>query len=117
LSSEYNRYRRSSQGIQQVIAKRRKGFTLFSFLENKAGDAGIKTYIKYMKPSVSTGAGPYKESLVEVKLEEITLHQLINYLYRIESPDDVVSVKRISIKENKKKSGRLDAILQILTFK
>jgi len=45
------------------------------------------------------------------------LYQLINYLYRIESPDDVVSVKRISIKENKKKSGRLDAILQILTFK
>jgi len=117
LSSEYNRYRRSSQGIKEVLVRRRKGFTLFSFLENKAGDAGIKTYIKYMKPSVSTGVGPYKESLVEMKLEDITLHQLINYLYRIESSDDVVSVKRISIKENKKKSGLLDAILQILTFK
>ncbi len=117
LSSEYNRYRRSSQGIKQVLVRRRKGFTLFSFLESKAGDAGIKAYIKYMKPSISTGAGPYKESLVEMKLDEITLHQLIDYLYRIESPDDVVSVKRISIKQNKKKSGRLDAILQILTFR
>ena len=117
LSSEYNRYRRSAQGIQQVIAKRRKGFTLFSFLENKAGDAGIKTYIKYMKPSISTGAGTYQESLVEMKLEDIVLHQLIDYLYRIESPDNVVSVKRISIKESKKESGRLDAILQIVTFR
>mgnify|MGYP005631409261 CR=1 FL=1 len=117
LSSEYNRYRRSSQGIKRVIAQRRKGFTLFSFLENRAGDAGIKTYIKYMKPSISTGAGPYKESQIEMKLEEITLRQLVDYLYRIESPDNVVSIKRISIKENKKKSGRLDAILQILTFK
>jgi len=117
LSSEYNRYRRSDQGIQQVIAKRRKGFTLFSFLENKAGDAGIKTYIKYMKPSISTGAGTYQESLVEMKLEDIVLHQLIDYLYRIESPDNVVSVKRISIKESKKESGRLDAILQIVTFR
>jgi len=117
LSSEYNRYRRSSQGIQQVIAKRRKGFTLFSFLENKAGDAGIKMYIKYMKPSISTGAGTYQESLVEMKLEDIVLHQLIDYLYRIESPDNVVSVKRISIKESKKESGRLDAILQIVTFR
>lgn len=117
LSSEYNRYRRSNQGIQQIIAKRRKGFTLFSFLENKAGDAGIKTYIKYMKPSTSKGVGPYQESLVEMKLEEIILHQLIDYLYRIESPDDVVSIKRISIEENKKKSGRLDAILQIVTFR
>jgi len=115
LSSEYNRYRRSSQGIQQVIAKRRKGFTLFSFLESKAGDAGVKTYIKYMKPSISTEAGPYKESLVEMELEEITLNQLIGYLYRIESPDNVVSIKRVSIKENKK-PGYLDAILQIVTF-
>jgi general secretion pathway protein M len=117
LSSEYNRYQRSSQGIQQVIAKRRKGFTLFSFLENKAGDAGIKTYIKYMKPSISTGTGPYKESLVEMKLEEITLHHLIDYLYRIESQNNVIRIKRISIKENKKKSGRLDAVLQIVTFR
>ncbi len=116
LSSEYNRYRRSSQGIQQVIAKRSKGFTLFSFLESKAGDAGVKTYIKYMKPSILTEAGPYQESLVEMELDEITLNQLIGYLYRIESPDNVVSIKRVSIKENKKKPGYLDAILQIVTF-
>ena len=117
LSSEYHRYRRSSQDIKQVLAKRKKGFTLFSFLEGTAGDAGVKAYIKYMKPSVSTGSGPCKESLVEMKLEEITLHQLIGYLYRIESPDNVVSIKRISIKENKKKPGYIDAILQVLTFK
>ena len=116
LSSEYNRYRRSSQGIKQIIANRRKGFTLFSFLESKAGDANVKTYIKYMKPSVSTRIGPYKESLVEIKLEEITLKQLVGYLYRIESHDNAVGIKRISIKENKNKSGYLDAILQVVTF-
>jgi hypothetical protein len=69
-----------------------------------------------MKPSISTGSGLYKESLVEMKLEAITLQQLIGYLYRIESPDDAVSIKRISIDENKRKSGSLDAILQVLTF-
>ncbi len=69
-----------------------------------------------MKPSVSAGPGPYKESLVEMKLEAITLKQLIDYLYRIESPDDVVSIKRASISENKRESAYLDAILQVLTF-
>ena len=116
LSSEYHRYRKGSQGIKQILARRKKGFTLFSFLENKAGAAGVKTYIKYMKPSISKGPGPYKESLVEMKLEAITLQQLVGYLYRIEALDNVVSIKRISIKENKKKSGYLDAILQVLTF-
>jgi general secretion pathway protein M len=116
LTSEYQRYRRGSQSIGQLIASRRRGFTLFSFLEMAAGEAEVKTYIKYMKPSTSAGTGPYKESLVEMKLEAISLPQLIGYLYRIESPSSLVSIKRVSIKENKKSSGYLDAILQVMTL-
>jgi general secretion pathway protein M len=116
LSSEYQRYRKGSQGIQEALARRRGGFTLFSFLEQEARDAGVKNSIKSMKPSVSSGAGRYKESLVEMRLEAISLDQLTGYLYRIESPDNVVFIKRITIKENRKKQGSLDAILQVLTY-
>ena len=117
LSEEYQSYKKGSLGIQQILAERNKRFTLFSFLEGAAGDVDIKGRIKYMKPSVSAVPGQHKESLVEMKLEEITLKQLIDYLYRVESPEKVVSIKRISIKENKKKPGHMDAILQVLTFK
>jgi len=116
LSSEYQRYRKGSQGIQEALAHRKGGFTLFSFLEKEASDAGVKNSINYMKPSASSGAGRYKESLVEMKLEAISLQQLTGYLYRIESPENVVSIKRITIKENSKKQGSLDAILQVLTY-
>jgi general secretion pathway protein M len=116
LSSEYQRYRRGSQDLQQALARRKGGFTLFSFLEKAAGDVGIKEYIKYMKPSTSTGPGPYKELLVEMKLEAIALSQLVDYLYKIEAPENLVTVKRISIKETKGKSGYLDTILQVMTF-
>lgn len=116
LSSEYQRYRRGSQDVRQTLTRRKGGFTLFSFLEKAAGDAGVKAYIKYMKPSTSTGPGSYKESLVEMKLEAIALSQLLDYLYKIEAPESLVSVKRISIKENKGKSGYLDTILQVMTF-
>jgi len=116
LSFEYQRYQKSAQDMKQILARRKKGFTLFSFLEEAAGDAEVKAHIKSMKPSVSATPGPYKESLVEMKLEAITLQQLIGYLSKIESPGNVVSIKRISISENKKESGYLDAILQVLTF-
>ena len=116
LKADYQAYQKGSQNIQQALAKRKAGFTLFSFLEKAAGEAEVKARIKYMKPSVSSGTGPYKESMVEMKLEIITLPQLVGYLYRIESPDDLVSIKRISISENKKEQGYLDAILQVITF-
>ena len=116
MSAQYKAHRKGSQGIQTLLSKREKGFTLFSFLDQAAGEAGVKEYIKYMKPSTSEGMGPYKESMVEVKLEGITLNQLVDYLYRIESPENLVSIKRISMKENKRESGYLDAVMQVLTL-
>ena len=116
LHAEYQTLQTSTQGIDRVLKKRKKGFTLFSFLERQAGSAKIKDHINYMKPSSSKGAGPYKESMVEMKLGDVTLNQLVNYLYRIEKPENLIIVKRIAIKGNKKKSGYLDAVLQVLTF-
>jgi hypothetical protein len=116
LRQEYLVLQQGSEVLAQRLAKRPKSFTLFSFLEKAAGDAGVKENIKSMKPSASTGKGPFKESLVEMKLERITLGQMVGYLKLIESPDMLVSIKRISIQSNKKETQYLDAILQVLTF-
>ena len=116
LSHEYKALEQDSEILTQRLASRPGNFTLFSFLEKAAGKAGVKNNIKYMKPSASTGKGPFKESLVEMKLERITLKQMVDYLKLIESPDDIVSVKRISVQTNKKETQYLDAILQVLTF-
>ena len=69
-----------------------------------------------MKPSTSQGTGPYKESLVEMDLNTLTLNQLVDYLFRIETNGDIIVVKRISITENKKETGLLDAKIQVMTF-
>jgi len=116
LRQEYKALEQDSETLTERLASRPGNFTLFSFLEKAAGKAGVKNNIKYMKPSASTGKGPFKESLVEMKLEKITLKQMVDYLKLIESPDDIVSVKRISVQTNKKETQYLDAILQVLTF-
>ena len=119
LSADYQAYQNSTKVIKEILNNRKKGFTLFSYLEGAAGKAGVKDHIKYMKPNVSKGIGSnsYKESTVEIKLEGVTLKQLIGFLYRIESPENIISIKRISIKKNKQKTGYLDTIMQVLTFK
>lgn len=116
LSAEYQALQRNSGGIQKALAGREKGLTLFSLLENLAGQAGVKDRIKYMKPSRSQGKGQYKISSVEMQLEGITMRQMFDYLYRIEAPKNIVRIKRISIKKHKEKSGYVDATLQVLTF-
>ncbi len=116
MSAECTALKRSSEALKRIISKRKQGLTLFAFLEKEANQAEIKGHIEYMKPSVSPGTGIYKESTVEMKLSGVTLKQLVKYLYRIESPQEVISVKRISIKEDTKEPGYLDVILQVLTL-
>ena len=115
LRREYESSKRGAEGVRKYLRMRKKGFTLFSFLERAAGRAGVKDHIKYMKPSVSEREDRLKEAMVEMKLDGISLKQMVNYLYLIESPRDVVSVKRISIKDSKGSPGYLDAVVQVIT--
>ncbi len=116
LSSEYRTLSADSGDIGVTLARRPKGFTLFSFLEEQAGKAAIKANIKYMKPSISTEADPYKESSVEMNLENITLQQLVEYLYLVESPENLVRVKRISVKQSKNSPEYLTVLIHLMTY-
>ena len=116
LASEYKSLRENSQEILQVLSRRKQGFTLFSFLDDAAGKAKVKEYIKYMRPSTSKETGKYQESMVELKMESLTLEQLVGYLHLIEVPDDLIVIKRISIQADKSNKGYLDAVLQVMTY-
>jgi general secretion pathway protein M len=116
LQQQYSELRVEEGGIKANLAKREQGFTLFTFLDQQAEKARIKPQIKYMKPSVISGDGPLDESLVEIKLQEVTLERLVHFLRLTESDKNVVSVRRLSVQTSAKEQGYLDVILQIVTF-
>ena len=117
LKSEYDIIRKKADLLETRLAGRKKGFTLFSFLDRLAGEAGIKDRIAYMKPSTSTTTNSrYKTSSVEMKLESISLGELVTYLYKTETSKNLVHIKRISISKTGTEGGFLNAILRVETF-
>ncbi len=117
LKSEYDMINKKSDLSKNLIAKRKKGFTLFSFLDKNTGEAGIKDHISYMKPSSSVQKNSkYKISLVEMKLQAITLEQLTTYLYKIETSNNNVFIKRISITKTGKQEQFINAVLHVETI-
>ena len=116
LSQEYAVLKERSHTAENVIKKRPPGFTLFSFLEKAAGKAGVKRHIKYMKPSSSKGEGGWKETMVEMKLDKISLKRLMDYLYLIELSKKAIQIKRCAATENKGRKGTLDVVIQVVTF-
>ncbi len=116
MQQEYGALKNQAGGIKELLQQRSPNFSLFSFLDKQAAQAGVKGLIGYMKPSTIEGDGELQESLVEMKLNKIDLKALVDFLQHIESPEDVVSVKRVSIQESSKDEGVLDVIMQIMTY-
>jgi general secretion pathway protein M len=98
------------------LTGREENFTLFSFLDQLAGEAGVKENITYMKPSTEeTGQGERRLSQVELKLEAVSLENLISYMYKIETSRNMVFVQRVSISRQEKDIGGVDAVMQVVT--
>lgn len=118
LRNDYRMLQTQENTIQSRISKRDPQFSLFTFLDNQAEQSDVKRLIKSMKPSVleSDEKSDLAEALVDMKIQDITMKALVQFLQRVESEKSVVFVKRISIQGNKSTSGLLDVNLQLATF-
>jgi general secretion pathway protein M len=117
LQTTYRETSSKSQQTQQLLKTRRQGFTLFSFLETLAGRTGVKSNIAYMKPTTTSQKdSPYRLSMVEMKLQEITMSQLLAYLHGIETARDMIVIRRLSIAKSEQKAGLINTIFQVETL-
>lgn len=116
LQAQYQQLDSKADVLLDQLVGRQKNFSLFSYMEQMAAKSEVKKNIAYMKPSETADEGPFIEILVEMKLQAISLEQLVNYLELIESPENVIALKRISIQENKKEAATLDVIMQVVTL-
>ena len=117
LQKEYQALQLQTGDIQERLTKRPKSFTLFSFIEQQAAAARIKQQISYLKPSEVEIDGPLHESRVDMKLQRISLDDLVAFLKGIESSENVVFINRISIQEHGKDQGYLNSVIQVITFR
>ena len=97
--------------------RRRRGFTLFSFLEELADQVGIKDRITSMKPTSSKlKDSPYTQSLVDMKLNGISMEQMTQFIYRIETSQNMIHIKRLSLSKKEDEKSLLNVILQVETY-
>lgn len=116
LQHQYLRQNKTQNTLLERIAQRPATFSLFTFLQQQAEQAGIKEQVKYMKPSLVENDKELYESQVEMRLQKITLENLVYFLQLIESEDMVVFVRKITIQTNESAQGYLDATAQVSTF-
>lgn len=116
LVTEFKVLEAKTAAMRRSAAARGADFTLFSYLEKKAAQANVRGRIKQMNSSKGMRYASFEESLIDMRLDKVTLKQLTDFLYFAESPADLIRIKKITINKMKESPEYLSAQLQIAYF-
>jgi general secretion pathway protein M len=114
--AEYHLLRRDMDTLQRAVASRPPNFTLYSFVERKAREAGVRGNIKAINPSRGMSAGTFEETMADVSLEKITTRQLVQFLYHADSPRDAVRIRKLTVRKSMESPEYLTATVQLATY-
>ncbi len=90
---------RRLEANKAAIAPTDASFSLFAYLDNTIAQAVGREHVTSMNPSTKNIGTDYQEDLVEVKLTQINLAQLVDLLHRVEKGDRPLHFSRLQIKK------------------
>jgi type II secretory pathway component PulM len=82
LQGDYGAIQKQLQEAQAAAAKRGP---LLTEIENIAKRANLSGKIVSLKPQPATKSEGFTESVVEVRLDNISLYDIVNFVYQVES--------------------------------
>jgi general secretion pathway protein M len=87
---------------------------IFTTLERLASRSAVT--VASMEPRTAPASDDYKETKVQVSLKGVTLAQVVDYLYRIESAPQLLSIKSLRIHTRGDKPDLLDVTFTVSSF-
>ena len=79
-----DQYLEMQQRLQQLQAEAAKRGPLLTEIENITKQTNLSSKIVSLKPQTGVQAANFKESIVEVRLDNITLYDIVNYVNQLE---------------------------------
>ncbi len=117
LAQQYKNISKNINSKKRSMTRREKEFSLFSFLDSQAQKSGVKENVDYMKPfTKKMEASEYTLVTVKVKLKEVYLKELIDFLYHVESSENGITITSLSLNKAGKEIKKLDAVIQAETL-
>jgi hypothetical protein len=114
LKREYDQILDETKKIRMRMDGRSRDFALsVSFLEQTATKLEIDKNLTSMKPSRRTLDRTLAEDMVEVRLEGVSLENLIAYLYEIEKTGAAIAISNILIQPESRLGGGLNVSMLV----
>ncbi|MFK5927670.1 MAG: type II secretion system protein GspM [Desulfuromusa sp.] len=99
------------------VGSRSKGKRpLFSLVESLTVQTGVREQLLSMRPQPATTQGKFRQQLVEIRLEKISLSQLVKLLHAVEYRSGGVQVKSMQVKPRFEDRSILDVNMVLMSL-
>ena len=112
-SKEYIFLRDSLDNLRTKIASQQSTFELLPFLESLIEQCGLSKKVSSMKQHVLEINSDYSETIVEVRLENLSLGNLVDFLCQVESSQALAKTKSLYIRKDATNKDLLDSVIEI----
>ena len=115
--ADYNREKSQLTSVETLL---KAGFdtSISTTIENFASQSGIKENVDSLKERPITPSDIFDEASVDVRMSKISLDQLVEFLYKIESERTrILRIKQLQIKPRFDNRKLLDVSFQVATYK
>jgi len=117
-STEYTCLRKGLQGLRAKAAAQDQTFELLPLLESLMRESGLAKNLVAMNRNILPLDQDYQEAIVEIKLESLTLRQLVDFLAKIEGSSQVFAkTKSLYIRRNPSNTDLLDPVIELHSLK
>ncbi len=113
LRAQFDRVNAPLTRVRERIRGGPKG-EIFTTLDGLARESAVK--VASMEPRTAQASEEYNETKVQVVLKNVTLTQTVNYLHRIESAAQLLSIKSLRIRTRSDKPDLLDVTFTVSSF-
>lgn len=111
LAGKVRRLEAELGAVADVQASTGTDFSLFAFIDKAAAASIARDAIAAMNPSRRPMRDGFEENSVELRLNSVSLVELVGLLRRIEDAEQPVYVKRLEIKRRYDDATRFDATI------
>jgi hypothetical protein len=91
----------------------KKSLSVLTYLENVAGEQGIRERIDYIRPKGTEVKEGLTTVNVEMKIDGVEVSRLVMFLYGIEEKRNGLVVSSLRLKPFFKEKGKVDAIVSV----
>ncbi|MBI5446895.1 MAG: type II secretion system protein M [Deltaproteobacteria bacterium] len=121
LAQKYANLQRANAATEQRL-QQSQNVSVLSYLENIAIRQKLRDKISQMRAKGGEATRYYQENAVQIKMEQITLQDLVGYLYELANPRDAqrapgyLRIRQLQIHQRPESKNLLDVNFQVSAY-